>query len=71
MGQDTITYDSIDARPLPRWLTSQRDGLNTYRPPELTMKDDHSLAISFLATGAGVILTVALLTLIILRKKKK
>jgi heme/copper-type cytochrome/quinol oxidase subunit 2 len=71
MEQDTIWYDSLALRPLPKWLTDQRDGLNTYQPPKLEMKEDKSLSISFIATGTFIILTVILLTIIFLRKKKK
>jgi heme/copper-type cytochrome/quinol oxidase subunit 2 len=71
MEQDTIRYDSIGARPLPKWLTDQRDGLNTYQPPKLEMKEDKSLSTSFIATGIFIILTVILLTIYFLRKNKK
>jgi heme/copper-type cytochrome/quinol oxidase subunit 2 len=71
MEQDTIKYDSIGARPLPKWLTDQRDGLNTYQPPKLEMKEDKSLSTSFIATGIFIILTVILLTIYFLRKNKK
>jgi len=71
MEQDTAKYDSLAARPLPKWLTDQRDGLNTYQPPKLEMKEDRSLGISFAATGTIIILTVILLTIYFLRKNKK
>jgi len=71
MEQDPIQYDSLVARPLPKWLTDQRDGLNTYQPPKLELKEDRSLNISFLATGIVILLTVILLTIYFVRKNKK
>ena len=71
MGQDTLEYKSLDDRPLPRWLTDQRDGLNQYQPEILEMKEDRSLTLSFMVTGVIIILVVAVLTVYILRNKKK
>ena len=71
MRQDTVTYDSLDARPLPKWLTDQRDGLNTYQPEKLEMKEDRTLQISLISTGVVIILTVVILTIWFLRKNKK
>ncbi|MFO7619986.1 MAG: hypothetical protein R6W81_01795 [Bacteroidales bacterium] len=70
MDQDTIAYDSLSDRPLPRWLTDQRDGLNTYQPEMAEMKEDRSLGVSFAVTGLIIILAVAFLTIYILRKKR-
>jgi hypothetical protein len=71
MEQDTIRYDSIDTRPLPKWLTDQRDGLNTYQPQKLEMKEDRSLQISLISTGIVILITLAILTFYYLRKNKK
>ncbi len=71
MDQDSLTYDSLDVRPLPKWLTDQRDGLNTIQPARMEMKDDRSLAVSFILTGAIILLAVTVLTVYFLRKKKK
>jgi heme/copper-type cytochrome/quinol oxidase subunit 2 len=71
MGQDTLEYKSLDDRPLPRWLTDQRDGLNQYQPEILEMKEDRSLTLSFMVTGVIIILVVAVLTVYVLRNKKK
>lgn len=71
MEKDSIRYDSIGARPLPKWLTDQRDGLNTYQPPKLEMKEDRSLNTSIIATGTFILLTVILLTIYFLRRRKK
>lgn len=70
MDKDTIQYDSLENRPLPKWLTDQRDGLNQYKPETIVMKDDKSLDISFAITGAIILLVVSLLTIYILRKNK-
>jgi len=71
MEQDSVRYDTLDARPLPKWLTDQRDGLNTYQPEKLEMKEDRSLQISLISTGAIIILTVVLLTIYFLKRNKK
>ncbi len=71
MKQDTVAYDSLDARPLPKWLTDQRDGLNTYQPEKLVMKEDNTLQISIISTGVVILLTVMILTIWFLRKNKK
>jgi heme/copper-type cytochrome/quinol oxidase subunit 2 len=71
MDQDSLIYDSLDIRPLPKWLTDQRDGLNTVQPARMEMKDDRSLAVSFILTGAIILLAVTVLTVYFLRKKKK
>ena len=70
MIRDTVTYDSLRERPLPKWLTDQRDGLNTYQPQKLEMKEDRSLQISMISTGVIILLTVAFLTIWFLRKNK-
>ena len=71
MRQDTVRYDSLEARPLPKWLTDQRDGLNTYQPEKLEMKEDHSLQISLISTGIVILITVVILTIYFLRKNKR
>jgi len=71
MRQDTIGYDSLEARPLPKWLTDQRDGLNTYQPEVREMKEDHSLSISLISTGVVIFLTILCLTIWLLKKNKK
>lgn len=68
--EDTLTYDSVAARPLPKWLTDQKAGLNTTQPPEIIIKNDYSLHISVAVTGIFVLLVVALLTIYIFRKHK-
>ena len=71
MDHDSITYDSLEVRPLPKWLTDQRDGLNTVQPATMEIKDDRSLTVSFILTGAIILLAVTVLTVYFLRKKKK
>jgi len=71
MKNDTIPNDSLEARPLPKWLTDQRDGLNTWQPPPMEMKEDRSLGISMAATGMFILLTITILTIFFLRKTRK
>lgn len=71
MKQDTVAYDSLEARPLPKWLTDQRDGLNTWQPEKLEMKEDNSLQISLLSTGIVILITVVILTIYFLCKNKR
>jgi len=71
MKQDTVGYDSLEPRPLPKWLTDQRDGLNTWQPQKLEMKEDHSLQISLLSTGIVILITVVILTIYFFRKNKR
>lgn len=70
MEQDTVIYDSLAMRPLPKWLTDQRDGHNTYQPQKLEMKEDRSIEISMISTGVVILLTVAFLTIFFLSKKR-
>jgi hypothetical protein len=70
MDQDTVLYDSLAARPLPGWLTDQRDGLNSVQTVMPEIKEDRSLGISFVVTGAIILLAVTFLTVYILRKNK-
>jgi len=71
MEQDTVIYDSLENRPLPKWLTDQRDGLNKYQPEILEMKEDKSLEISFAVTGTIILLVVIFLTIYVIRKNRK
>jgi len=70
MEQDTLITDSLTSRPLPKWLTDQRDGLNTLQPVKIEMKEDKSLNISLIVTGAFILLVVAVLTIYVLRRNK-
>jgi len=70
MQQDTLSYDSLESRPLPKWLIDQKSGVTEYQPEELVMKEDHSLEISFIVTGVFIILLAALITLYLNNKHK-
>jgi heme/copper-type cytochrome/quinol oxidase subunit 2 len=70
MQIDTLSYDSLDSRSLPKWLIDQKSGITTIQPEEIVMREDHSLTISFIVTGLFIILLVALITLYINRKHK-
>lgn len=70
MEQDSLQYDSVANRPLPKWLVNQRDGLNTIQPVKIVMKEDKSLQISFAVTGIFILLIISILTVYILKKSK-
>ncbi len=70
MDQDSLKFDSIPERPLPEWLMKQKEGLNTYQPEKLVLKDDRSLEISFAVTGLIIILIIISITIYILKKRK-
>lgn len=70
MQIDTLLYDSLASRPLPKWLIDQKSGVTGYKPEEIVMKEDHSLEISFIATGVFIILLVIFITLYINKKHK-
>jgi hypothetical protein len=70
MQNDTITYDTLESRPLPKWLIDQKSGINTIQPQKITMREDNSLKISFIATSAFILFAITLLTIYILRKHK-
>ncbi|MFA5587530.1 MAG: hypothetical protein WC987_02070 [Mariniphaga sp.] len=56
---------------MPKWLTDQRDGLNTYQPEIRVMKDDRSLTVSMISTGIFIFLTILVLTIYFHLKNKK
>ena len=70
MQTDTLSYDSLESRPLPKWLMDQKSGITTIQPEEIVMEEDHSLKISFVVTGIFIILVVVLITTYINRKHK-
>jgi heme/copper-type cytochrome/quinol oxidase subunit 2 len=70
MQTDTLSYDSLASRPLPKWLTDQKSGLTTIQPEKMVMKKDHSLMISLVATSFFIILLLALLTVYFNKKHK-
>jgi hypothetical protein len=71
MDQDSLQYDSLPGRPLPKWLIDQREGLNTIQPHKIIMKDDHSLQISFAITGLIIFIIITVLTIYFFRKTGK
>ena len=70
MEQDTISSDSLAGRPLPKWLTDQRDGLNSIQTVMPVIKEDRSLGISLIITGSIILFIITLLTVYVLRKNK-
>ncbi len=70
MPQDSLKYDTVPVRPLPDWLVKQKEGLNTYQPEKIVMKEDKSLQTSFFVTGIIILLVIGLLTGYVLRKMK-
>jgi hypothetical protein len=70
MQTDTISYDTLNNRPLPKWLIDQKEGLTTIQPVKVVMKEDNSLKISFIVTAIFILLTVAILTLNFIKKHK-
>jgi hypothetical protein len=68
MQPDTISYDTLDARPLPKWLTDQKEGLTTIQPVKLEMREDNSLKYSFIITAFLIILAAVVLTVFFNRK---
>lgn len=70
MQTDTISYDSISKRPLPEWLTDQKEGLTTIQSPKIEMREDNSLKISFIATSVFILLTIIIITVFIIKREK-
>ncbi len=68
MQNDTISYDSLNNRPLPKWLTDQKEGLNTIQPQKIEMREDNSLKISFIITAFLILLVIAVSTIYVLKK---
>ncbi len=68
MQNDTISYDSLNNRPLPKWLTDQKDGLNTIQPQKIEMREDNSLKISFIITAFLILLAITVSTIYVLKK---
>jgi hypothetical protein len=70
MQNDTIIYDTLNNRPLPKWLVDQKKGLTTIQPKKIIMKDDKSLNISFALTGVFILMIVFIISIYIIRKYK-
>lgn len=71
MQSDTITYDTLNSRPLPKWLIDQKSGLTTIQPRKIVMREDNSLKISFIVTALIIIMIVAVSTILVLKKHSK
>ena len=70
MQNDTITYDTIDSRPLPKWLIDQKSGVTTIQPQEIVMREDNYLKTSFIVTAVIILILVTFLTVYFHRKNK-
>ena len=70
MQNDTLSYDTLNNRPLPKWLIDQKLGLTTIQPQKIVMREDNSLKISFIVTAIFILLVVAILTVYFLKKYK-
>ena len=71
LAYDTLSIDSLDSRPLPKWLVDQKSGLATIQPEKIVMREDNSLKISFVVTAIFIFVFVTLVTLYFIRKHKK
>jgi hypothetical protein len=71
VNADSLSYDTLGERPLPKWLTDQKTRNTTAQTEKEVVKKDHSLTISFIATFGFLILVVAVWTLYLIRKHKK
>jgi heme/copper-type cytochrome/quinol oxidase subunit 2 len=68
MQTDTLKYDTLNNRPLPKWLIDQKEGLTTIQPQKIEMREDNSLKISFLLTALLILLAVTISTVYIIKK---
>lgn len=70
LAYDTLSNDTLDSRPLPKWLVDQKSGLTTIKAEEIVMREDNSLNISFVVTGIFILVFVTFLTFYFIRKHK-
>jgi len=70
LAYDTLSNDTLDSRPLPKWLTDQKSGITTIQPEKIVMREDNSLKISFVVTGIFILVIVTILTFYFIRKQK-
>ena len=70
MQNDTLSYDTLNNRPLPKWLIDQKEGMTTIQTQKIVMREDNSLKISFIVTAIFILLAVAILTVYFLKKHK-
>ena len=71
LAYDTLAQDTLYSRPLPKWLTDQKEGLTSIQPEKIVMREDNSLKISFVVTGIFILVFVVLLTYYFYKKHKK
>jgi len=71
VNADSLSYDTYEERPLPKWLTDQKSRNTTTQPDKIVIEEDHSLTISLIATFGFLILVIAIWTLYLIRKHKK
>jgi hypothetical protein len=69
MQKDSLILDSLNNRPLPKWLTDRKAGVTSVQPKKFVMKEDKSLTTSFIFTGAFIILFVVILSLYFFKKQ--
>lgn len=70
MQEDSIKYDSLIKRPLPKWLIDQKEGLTTSQQQKIIIREDNSLNISFAVTVVFILLIIVVLTIYIKKKYK-
>ncbi|MDP3003118.1 MAG: hypothetical protein Q8N38_08325 [Bacteroidales bacterium] len=70
MQNDTLSYDTLNNRPLPKWLIDQKEGMTTIQTQKIVMREDNSLKISFIVTSIFILLAIAILTVYFLKKHK-
>jgi hypothetical protein len=68
MQTDTLKYDTLNNRPLPKWLIDQKEGLTTIQPQKIEMKEDNSLKISFIITALVILVALVISTVYIIKK---
>jgi len=70
MQDDSISTDTLNSRPLPKWLIDQKEGIATIQPQKIEMREDNSLKISFILTAILILLVVAISTVYVIRKHR-
>ena len=71
MPQDTLIYDTLNARPLPEWLIKQQQAETTGQQEKIIIAEDHSLNNSVAITAVILIIGVVSATIFIKRKYRK
>jgi hypothetical protein len=71
MQEDTIAYDSLNARPLPAWLIARKEGSTLKPEPEMKIRNDKTIDFSIAVTIGFLLLSVLLMTIVVKRKQNK